>query len=206
MFLYMSSQKFGQDTKFLKDWINQHDNKIFIIPNALDAKDEGKIQENLKDDIKLLEEIGFCVSIIDLKLYFGKYNKLREELSKYNACCVMGGNVFVLRKAVELSGFDIFLKDKKSSDNYLYIGYSAGSCVLSDNLEYLKTIDKPITLYNQTKMNYEGIGFVDYLFIPHYKSNYHKVHLIEDLVNKCKNEHIKYKAIKDGEVIIEQIK
>ena len=206
MFLYMSSKKFGQDTKFLKDWINQHDNKIFIIPNALDAKDEEKIQENLKDDIKLLEEIGFYVSIIDLKLYFGKYNELREELSKYNACCVMGGNVFILRKAMELSGFDIFLKDKKSSDNYLYIGYSAGSCVLSDNLEYLKTIDKPITFYNQTKVNYEGIGFVDYLFIPHYKSNYHKVLLIEDLVNKCKNEHIKYKAIKNGEVVIEQIK
>ena len=149
MFLYMSSKKFGQDTKFLKDWINQYDNKIFIIPNALDAKDEEKIQENLKEDIKLLEEIGFCVNIIDLKSYFGKYNELREELSKYNACCVMGGNV---------------------------------------------------------KVNYEGIGFVDYLFIPHYKSNYHKVHLIEDLVNKCKNENIKYKAIKDGEVVIEQIK
>ena len=87
-----------------------------------------------------------------------------------------------------------------------YIGYSAGSCVLSDNLEYLKTIDKPITFYDQTKVNYNGIGFVDYLFIPHYKSNYHKVHLIEDLVNKCKNENIKYKAIKDGEVVIERIK
>lgn len=44
---------------------------------------------------------------------------MREELSKYNACCVMEGNVFVLRKVMELSGFDIFLKDKKLSINQL---------------------------------------------------------------------------------------
>ena len=34
------------------------------------------------------------------------------------------------------------------------------------------------------------------------KSNYHKADLIDNLVNKCKNENIKYKAIKDGEVVI----
>ena len=75
MLLYLSSKKFGNDIKILKDWINKHDNKIVIIPNALDAKSKEKIQENLKEDIELLANIGFNVKIIDLKNYFSKYNE-----------------------------------------------------------------------------------------------------------------------------------
>lgn len=143
---------------------------------------------------------------MDLRDYFGKYNELKVELSKYTACCVMGGNVFVLRKAMELSGFDVFLKENKSNDNYLYIGYSAGSCVLSQNLEQLNIVDEPIKFYDEQNVNYKGLGFIDYIFIPHYKSNYHKIEFINNLVEKCKKENIKYKAIQDGEVLIERIK
>lgn len=206
MLLYISSQKFGNDTKFLKNWISKHDNKIAIIPNALDAKGEEHIQKNLKEDIELLEKIGFSVSIVDLKNYFSRYDKLKKELLKYNACCIMGGNVFVLRKAMELSGLDIFLKEKKKSDNYLYIGYSAGSCVLSKDLELLKVVDKPIIFYDKTRVNYTGLGFINFMIIPHYKSNYHKANLINDVVEECKNRNIQYKAISDGDVIIEEIK
>lgn len=205
MLLYMSSQKFGNDTKILRDWINKHDNKIVIIPNSLDAKGEEKIQKNLKEDIELLEKIGFNVTVIDLKNYFGHHNKLKEELSNYNACCVMGGNVFVLNKAMNLSGFDIFLKEKKNED-FLYLGYSAGSCVLSKNLKQLDIVDEPISFYDELNVNYNGLGFVDYIIIPHYKSNYHKAHLIDDVVKKCQNENIEFKTIQDGEVLIEQIK
>lgn len=205
MLLYMSSQKFGNDTNILKDWINKHDNNIVIIPNALDAKGDEKIQKNLKEDVELLQKIGFNVTIIDLKNYFGDYNKLKEKLSNYNACCVMGGNVFVLNKAMNHSGFDIFLKEKKNED-FLYIGYSAGSCILSKNLDNLDTIDEPISFYDEQNVNYKGLGFVDYIIIPHYKSNYHKAHLIDEVVKKCKNENIDFKTIQDGEVLIEQIK
>ena len=38
MILYLSSQKFGTDTTFLKEWIIEHDNKLLLIFNALDAK------------------------------------------------------------------------------------------------------------------------------------------------------------------------
>lgn len=205
MLLYMSSQKFGNDTSILKDWINKHDNKIVIIPNALDAKGEEKIQKNLEEDIELLEKMGFNVTILDLKDYFGQYNKLKEKLLNYTACCVMGGSVFVLNKAMNLSGFDIFLKEKKNED-FLYIGYSAGSCVLSKNLEQLDIVDEPISFYDKQNVNYKGLGFVDYVIIPHYKSNYHKAHLIDDVVKKCQNENIEFKTIQDGDVLIEQIK
>lgn len=74
------------------------------------------------------------------------------------------------------SGFDIFLKEISNDDNYLYIGYSAGSCVLSKRLDIFKNVDEPINYYNKDEIIYDGINLIDYVFIPHYKSNYHKAY------------------------------
>jgi len=202
MKLYLSSYKFGNDTKYLKDWISKNNNKILLIFNALDAKGEEKTRNNVDIDTKLLEEIGFEVNVVDLKDYFGKEELLKKDFSKYNAYCVIGGNVFVLRQAMKFSGFDEYLKEISSNDNYLYIGYSAGSCILSKDLEPLAIVDEPICFYNESKVIWEGIGLVDYLIIPHYKSNYHKSNLIDELVLKCEKEKIKFETIKDGDIKI----
>ena len=203
MILYLSSQKFGDKYDYLKRWISNHNNKILLIFNALDAKGQDKIDNNVKEDITLLEQIGFEVTVIDLKEYFDKNEELRKLCRKYNSFCVMGGNVFVLRQAMKYSGFDCFLEDIKNDDNYLYIGYSAGSSVLSKKIDVLKLADDPIDFYNKGEIIYDGIGFIDYVFIPHYKSNYHKAHLIDEIVNTCEKDNIKYKAFTDGNVIIE---
>ena len=66
--------------------------------------------------------------------------------------------------------------------------------------------DEPKKYYNKDNIFVEGLDFIDYIFIPHYKSDYHKVHLIEEIVEKCKRENKKYKSVRDGEVIIENIR
>ncbi len=205
MILYLSSQKFGNNNTFLKEWISKHNNKILLIFNALDAKEKDKIVNNVKEDIGLLQQIGFEVNVVDLKDYFDKYDELKQMCKNYNTLCVMGGNVFVLREAMKYSGFDIFLKEISNDDNYLYIGYSAGSCVLSKRLEIFKNVDEPINFYNKDEIIYDGINLIDYVFIPHYKSNYHKAYLIDEVVELCKNENIKYKALSDGNVTIEKV-
>lgn len=63
MLLYLSSQKFGSDINVLKKWIETHNNKILLIFNALDTKGKEKIDSNIEEDTKLLEEIGFDVII-----------------------------------------------------------------------------------------------------------------------------------------------
>ena len=130
MILYLSSQKFGDKYDYLKRWISNHNNKILLIFNALDAKGQDKINNNVKEDINLLRQIGFEVTVIDLKEYFGKHDELNKICQNYNAFCVMGGYVFVLMQAIKYIGFDTFLKKISNNDNYLYVGYSAGSCVI----------------------------------------------------------------------------
>ena len=121
MILYISSKKFGSKTDFLKNWINNNNNRILLIANALDAKDKIKIENNIEKDKKILNEIGFDVTVVDLKQYFNNQEKLVKDFSKYNAYCVIGGNVFVLRQAMKLSGFDEYLKSISNDNNYLYI-------------------------------------------------------------------------------------
>jgi dipeptidase E len=203
--LYLSSQKFGTDTTFLKEWIIEHDNKLLLIFNALDAKGQEKIDNNVNDDISLLEQIGFEVKVLDLKEYFDNQEELKQICQKYNSFCVMGGNVFVLRQAMKYSGFDTILEEKKNDMNCLYIGYSSGCCVLSKDISIYKDVDEPISFYKQDEIIYDGTGFIDYVFVPHYKSNYHKVHLIDELVDLCQKNRIEYKALTDGEVSVEKI-
>lgn len=56
MILYLSSQKFGNDSTYLKNWIKEHSNKILLIFNALDAKGEDKIQLNVDEDIPKIKK------------------------------------------------------------------------------------------------------------------------------------------------------
>ena len=206
MKFYLSSYKFGTNQDFLKEWIKNNGKKLAFIANSRDAKEDNEIKfEKINSDIKLLEDIGFEVTKLDLRDYFGKYNDLKTELDKYSSVCLIGGNCFVLRKAIALSGFDKFIKENISKEDFLYIGYSAGICVLSPNMKGLDLIDEPINIYNEDKVLYDGMNILDYLPVPHYKSVYHKVHLVDETVKYLSDNNITYKTLRDGDVIIENI-
>ncbi len=54
-----------------------------------------------------------------------------------------GGNTFVLRQAMKLSGFDNIFAALKNRKGFLYGGYSAGFCILCNSLKYIKNVDNP---------------------------------------------------------------
>lgn len=206
MKFYLSSYKFGNKQEYLKEWIKKHGSNIAFISNSKDAKEDNESKfEKINSDIKLLEEIGFKVTKLDLRDYFGEFNKLDEMLKKFNSVCLIGGNCFVLRKAIELSGFDRFINENLSNDGFLYIGYSAGICVLSPNMKGLDLVDEPVNIYNSDDVLYEGMNVLDYVPVPHYKSDHPESHLVDEVVEYFDKNSITYKTIKDGEVIIENI-
>ncbi|MBP3708722.1 MAG: Type 1 glutamine amidotransferase-like domain-containing protein [Clostridia bacterium] len=202
MKLYLSSYRLGNDSQYLKDWISNNDNKILLIPNARDAKKNAEVEKNkIATHKKILEELGFEVRILDLKEYFKDNEKLKEDIENYNAFCAIGGNAFVLRQAMKLSGFDKYLIDNINNKNILYIGYSAGSCVVSKCLDGLQYVDEPINPYNNDEIIYEGINLVDYTIAPHYKSDNKESKLIDNVVDYLENNNINYRALRDGDVI-----
>lgn len=201
--LYLSSYKIGNKVEELKKWIKENDNKIGVIINSKDIKpdDESKeikIEENVND----IENVGFKATVVDLRNYFDKKELLEKDLKQIKAFYVIGGNVFALRKAMNLSGFDNYLNKFLDNEKNLYIGYSAGMCVLAPNLKGLDIVDEPINPYNSDNVEYKGLGLVDYVPVPHYKSNHKESELIDSVVEYLDENNIKYKTFKDGDVEI----
>ena len=201
MKLYLSSYGLGNDVSYLKKWIKENSNKLLFINNAQD-NDEGEVdfKEKLDNKIKLLENIGFKVTLLDLRDYFNNNQKLMKDIKDYKSFFIRGGNTFILRKAFELSLFDKYLINNKKSD-ILYIGESAGCCVLASTLKGVDIEDEPINIYNNDKVHYNGVGLIDFSPVPHYKSDYVDKKIIDDTIEYLEENNIEYKTIKDGEVI-----
>lgn len=202
MKLYLSSYKLGNKIDELKSWIKEHGNKIVLIPNSRDIyEDSERLRNGILNDKMMLEEIGFDVDIISLKDYFNNQEKLFEDFNKYNAFFVIGGNTFALRKAMQLSGFDGYLMNQVDNDNFLYAGYSAGICVLSPNMKGLELVDEPLNPYNDESVIYDGIGILDYVIVPHYKSDHPESHLVDKVVDYMNENGVKYVTLSDGDVL-----
>ena len=203
MKLYLSSYKLGDKTEELKKWIAEHNNKICLIPNSRDVFPDGERKiKGIQEDVKDLESLGFDVTVISLKDYFNKKEELHKRLEEFNAFYVIGGNTFTLRQAMHLSGFDEYLKLIEDKPNYLYAGYSAGICVLAKNMQGLDVCDDPSINPYGIETIWEGLGYFDYIFLPHYKSNHKETKLIDDSVEYCNKNNIKYKTLHDRDVII----
>ena len=204
MKLYLSSFKIGNKAEELKKWITENDNKICLIPNAMDVSLESKKELRIQEGIRELEELGFEVTVTFLEEYFGEKEKLREHLKEFYAFYVLGGNTFILRQAMYLSGFDECLKELAAKPNYLYAGYSAGICVLAEDLHGLEIVDSPNeNPYDYDHVIWKGIGLIDYLPMPHYKSDHPESALMDEEIAYCRKNNIIYKTLRDGDVIIE---
>ncbi|MDR0383755.1 MAG: Type 1 glutamine amidotransferase-like domain-containing protein [Christensenellaceae bacterium] len=207
MILYLSSHKLGRRTEELKSFIKEiGGNKILFIANARDGKtDKEKTAQVIKDDMKELESLGYKVTLLDLKNYFGRTDDLWSCIQNFNGFYVIGGTTLVLRRAFALSGFDKILLNLWHNQKYLYIGYSAGICVLSENLS-LSTIDKNKEInfnpYNDDKnLILSGVGYFHNCWLPHYKSQ-NIGDVIEKRIKYAKENNIPYETIQDGEVKI----
>lgn len=203
MKFYLSSYEVGNETKKLKTLVPK--GKIGYIPNARDftgADVERRAKRNEKD-MASLRDLGLEVEKINLRDYFGKRDELKKKLEELGAIFISGGNVFVLRQAMKLSGLDEVLKELRDGSDFLYAGYSAAGCVLAPNLKAYEIVDKVDTPYSEQKeVIWDGLGFVDFALMPHWNSDHPESADIEKEIAYCKQKNISYKAIKDGEVII----
>ena len=199
---YLSSYEIGNETEKLKTLVPK--GKIGYIPNARDftgADPERRAKRN-ENDMGSLRKLGLEVEMLNLHDYFGKRDELKKKLEELGAIFISGGNVFVLRQAMKLSGLDEILKEIKDT-NFLYAGYSAAGCVLAPSLKGMDIVDPLDTPYDEQKeILWDGLGFVDFRFMPHWDSNHPESADIDKEIEYCKENNIQYKAIRDGEVIV----
>lgn len=205
MNLYLSSYQFGNETDKLKSMLPKG-SKVGHINNSKDftTADPDLRAHSQLAEIDELNKLGFTAEPLDLKKYFHKESELREKLSDLDGIWVSGGNTFVLRQAMKISGFDNIFIELRQRENFLYGGYSAGVCVLCDSLKYIQHVDNPNDFpYPELKETiWEGLNLVSYGILPHYNSKHHESAAIGMEVHNCIRNKWLFKALSDGEVII----
>ncbi|KKP36728.1 MAG: serine peptidase, dipeptidase E [Candidatus Peregrinibacteria bacterium GW2011_GWF2_33_10] len=204
MKFYLSSFKIGDKSSELARLMSEN-KKIAYIPNAGDYTNAShKRKDWEKSDMESLQDIGLTVEYLDLQNFFGKTDSLRKKLNEFGGAFIRGGNTFILRQAMKLSGFDKIFQELLQKDDFVYSGYSAGICVLAPNFEALKIVDdpndKPYKELQETIWN--GLGYLDKIILPHYKSDHPESADIDKEVEYCKKNNIPFKTLRDGEVII----
>lgn len=204
MKFYLSSFKFGNKKDQLAEMAPNK--SILVIPNALDFRVVGDQQtiKSIDNKIMRLGEFGLTAELLDLKNYFGKEEQAEAKIRNCGAVFVMGGNVFVLRQAMRLSGVDNVMISLQNNADFLYSGYSAAGCVLAPSLEPYKVVgDATITPYKElSEVIWEGLGLVDFAFMPHYKSDHPETEAIDRGIEYCEAHNIKYLPVRDGEVVV----
>jgi dipeptidase E len=203
---YLSSYKLGAKTEKLTELAKQTSGRFAYIPNARDftsAEPERK-KLNIDEDMGQLRQLGLEVELLDLRDYFGVEKDLRQKLLSLGGVYVSGGNTFVLRQAMKLSGLDNVIIEMSSRSDFIYSGYSAGVCVLCPSLRYYAITDDANDFpYPQLKEQvWNGLGILDFVFEPHYHSDHPESASTDKEIELLIEEKVLFKAYKDGEVLI----
>jgi dipeptidase E len=206
MKLYLSSYKLGNEIDRFQELMPKDNKQLGYIPNALDftGADPVRKEQGIKKEMDELRNLGLKVELLDLQTYFGKSSELKKKLNKLGGVFVRGGNTFVLRQAMKLSGFDEYLQNLNPKSDFLYSGYSAGVCVLAPTLKSLQFADDPTDMPYKglEKTIWEGLSILNYVILPHYESDHPESIHVNKEIAYCKKNKIAFKPLRDGEVII----
>jgi len=206
MRLFLSSYRFGSHAESLVSLLGGR--RAAIIENALDgihADMRARYRREVYDPVADFGSLGIAARLLDLRAYFGQPDALRTSLGEVDLVWVMGGNSFVLRRAMKQSGFDIVIRDMLDADTIAYGGFSAGAVVAGPSLRGLELMDDPFELpdgYDEPPI-WSGLGLTPFAIVPHYQSRHPEAAAAEKVVSYMRARRTRFRAISDGEVIVQ---
>ncbi len=205
MRLYLSSERLGERAGALLAMLGGK--KIAIIANGYDgasAMARDLYRAEVYDPVAEFRALGLDPHEIDLRAHFGDAESLRQRLAYYDLVWVMGGNSFVLRRAMKQSGFDTIIRAMLEADSIAYGGYAAGAVVAGPTLRGLELMDDPFELpegYDEPLV-WSGLGLTPFAIVPHYQSRHPEAASAEKVVSYMRARRTRYRALSDGEVIV----
>ena len=206
MRLYLSSERLGERAGALLAMLSGP--RIAVIANGYDGASAMAChiyRTEVYDPIKEFKALGLDPHEVDLRAHFGDAPSLRQRLTGYDLVWVMGGNSFVLRRAMKQSGFDWIIRDMLGDDTIAYGGYAAGAVVAGPTLRGLELMDDPFELpegYDEPPI-WTGLGLTPFAIVPHYQSRHPEAAAAEKVVSYIRARRTRFRAVCDGEVSVE---
>ncbi len=205
MRLYLSSFRMGDHPERLVTLVGGDSRRTVVIANAMDDAPLEVRRAAVELELAALAALGIDAAELDLRDYFGQERRLRDDLAGVSLAWLRGGNVFMLRYALDRSGADAVFRELLAADALVYAGYSAGPCVLSPSLRGLELVDDPgaVTRIYGSPPVWDGLGVLGEAFVPHYRSPEHpETTAIDQVVARYRAEQVAYRTLRDGQAMI----
>lgn len=114
---------------------------------------------------KAFNKSGIIVDELDLLT--ASHDEILNKLKTNDYIYISGGNTFFLLQELRRTGADKLIIEQINSGK-CYIGESAGSMILSPNIEYVKYMDEIKEAPGLSE--YAGLSVVDFYPVPHFKN------------------------------------
>jgi dipeptidase E len=206
MRLYLSSYRLGNAVECLAPLVRGA--RACIVANALDLiPNESRVRyaATVYDPVKEFAGLGIRAEYLDLRSHFHSKRSLVHVLKGYDLVWVLGGNAFLLMRAMVLSGFDETIRTLLAEDAIAYGGFSAGAVVASPTLRGIDLMDNPAEIaegYPPAPV-WDGLGLVDFSIVPHFNSSHPEAALAEVAARYFADEKLPFKTLQDGDVWIQ---
>jgi dipeptidase E len=202
MRLYLSSYGLGENPSALVDLVGGAA-RAAVIFNARDAYRSERLK-NQEQEFAALRALGFSCEELDLRSYFGATDALRERLLAYDLVFAVGGNTFVLARAMTESGFGAAIREQLDADSIVYGGYSAGACVVGPDLDGCHLIDEPDAVAEgySADVRPEALGWVPWRIVPHWRSEHEESPLAELAVAHLLEAGLPFQTLRDGQAFV----
>ena len=162
MKLFLASY-FAGVAKLLPDFLDfpPAGKKVCYIPTASVVEEVDFFVGTSK---KWLAKFGF--EIDELEVSTADAKEIKNKISNADLIFIEGGNTFFLLQELRRSGADALIK-KQLAKGVPYVGASAGSMVLSRDIEYATHMDSPEKA-PALNGDYTGLALIDFCVVPHF--------------------------------------
>ncbi len=204
--MYLSSYHLGNNPERLKELVNKENAKAAIILNAADNSEDERRASYVASQIEELATLGIDSEELDLRDYFSDSQELGATLSNYDLVWVVGGNSFLLLRAMKQSGFDKLIVPLVENDILVYAGFSAGAVVATPTLHGIELVDDKDTVpesYSK-EVVWTGLHLVGKSIAPHYKSNHPESEAVNKVVKYFLENGMDYWTLSDGQALVVQ--
>jgi dipeptidase E len=202
MRLFLSSENLG---RYPQEFLNLlgPNKTLVIVHNAIDDWSPEDRKTKVDNHLEQLKSQGFKAFDFDLRDYFGKHQDVEKQLSKCGGIFIFGGNTFILNRALKYSGAGRALYDMVRKNEIAFGGSSAGSIIATPSLHGSELGDHPEVTPEGYKdeIIWEGLDFVNFYIVPHYKSNWFGIEA-EAMLDYFKQHLLPYRALQDGQAIL----
>lgn len=134
--------------------------KVAFIPTASNTE---KVTFYVESGKKALVKLGMTPVVLDVST--ATKSDIIETIRDADLIYVTGGNTFFLLQELRISGADKAIKDAIKSGK-CYIGESAGSIIMSPNIEYASMLDS-ISVAPKLKA-FDGLNETTLYPVPHH--------------------------------------